>query len=792
MPLAEGSRVGPYVVAARIGVGGMGEVWRAHDERLGREVALKVLPDAFSRDDERVARFRAEARAASLLNHPNVVTVYDVGQDGGRVWLAMEFLEGPTLRELFDAGNLPLRRALRIASGIADGLAATHEKGIVHRDLKPENVVVTGDDVVKILDFGVARSSPLAASGRDETMPESAFHGTVGYMSPEQAAGESVDFRSDQFSFGTVLYELVTGERAWTKPTAAETLVAILREAPPAFAAAGASIPSNVRRILERCLAKDPASRFGSTRDLAADVRYLLEHSGDALGSSEAGLPAASGTRSGSPRAWRVATTALALVSAASLTAAVLVHLQSATPRPESLAVLPFENVAGDPADDYLVDGVTDSLIDRMSRLGPLRVMARATVFRYKGAKDARETGRRLGVAAVVTGSVARRGRRLVTSVEAVDVKTGARLWGKQYDRPLKDLVRLQAEIASDLSDGLGLKVSEPDRRFLARTGTESSEAYDLFLRGRYASLQDTEAGYFEAIRLFVAAAEKDPGFAEAHLRAADTYGEMASGGYLPPAEAWARSDEGARRALALDSGLTDARAALATRRAFLDWDFDGAERDFRELFDAPRPPVWHIRAFALLLWARGRSEEAIERIESARVLDSGNVVFTLASGDYRAQAGRLGEAVGLYRAAIEAEPEDPRAYFGLAAVFRSRRNATAAIENLRKAYELSGDKEGVRSLDLARTERDLDEAQLRVSRARLAELASLARTRYVSPLDLARLAALAGEKESAFAGLEAALAERSPGLVFLNVDRAWDAVRGDARFAVVVKRVGL
>jgi len=797
--LSAGTRLGPYEILSPLGAGGMGVVYRARDTRLGREVALKVLPDAFAADGERVARFHAEARAASLLNHPNVVTVYDVGREDGRAWLAMELLDGVTLRRLLDGGRSPLRRALQIAVQIADGLAATHAKGIVHRDLKPENVVVSDGGLVKVLDFGLAKTSPLAAAGSDETLSEAslgtapgAFLGTIGYMSPEQAAGESADFRSDQFSFGTILYELVTGERAWKRATPAETLVAILREEPAALACGEPSMPGPVQRIVERCLAKNPADRFASTRDLAEDVRYLLEHASEipAASSARRDVPALRG--GARPGATRVLLAAAALAVAAGLGVAVLALSRPANPAVESLAVLPFENGTKDAADDYLTDGLTESVIDRMSRLPPLRVMARATVFRFRNAKDPQEAGRRLGVGAVLAGTVWRRGDRLVISAEAVDVKTGARLWGNRYERPFADLVRVQAEIASDVSVALRLRLSDPEKKLLARHGTEDSEAYDLFLQARYASLQDTEAGYLESIRLFTASAEKDPNFAEAYLRAADTYGEMASDGYVRPAEAWARSDEGARRALALDPELSDARAALAARHAFFDWDFVGAEREFRALFDGPQPPVWHSRAFALLLWARGKTEEAIVQTERARQMDPGNVVFTVASGDYRAQAGRPAEAVGLYRAALEADPEDPRALFGLAAIFRSRGDAAGAIETLRKAFTLSGETAGVTALADAGTGQDYDAAQMAVARARLTEFRALAAERYVSPLDVARLEAIVGEKERAFASLDSALAERSAGLVFLNVDRAWDGIRNDARFAALVRRVGL
>ena len=286
MPLSAGSKIGPYEVVAPLGAGGMGEVWRARDPRLGRDVALKVLPDEMVRDADRVARFRAEARAASALNHPNIVAVYDIGEDGGRTYLAMELLEGTNLRQLLDGGRPPLPKALQISCQIAEGLAAAHARGIVHRDLKPENVMLTTDGVVKILDFGLAKASPLAASHGDDEPTMSAtpvtspgtLLGTVGYMSPEQASGNAVDFRSDQFSFGTILYELVTGRRAWKKATPAETLVAIMREDPPPLSSGDHLVPAAVCRIVERSLAKDPQDRYASTRDLAGDVRYLVDH----------------------------------------------------------------------------------------------------------------------------------------------------------------------------------------------------------------------------------------------------------------------------------------------------------------------------------------------------------------------------------------------------------------------------------------------------------------------------------------------------------------------------------
>ncbi|HKC26208.1 MAG TPA: serine/threonine-protein kinase, partial [Thermoanaerobaculia bacterium] len=508
MPLSEGSRIGPYEVVAPLGAGGMGEVWRARDPRLGRDVAIKVLPDETSRDAARVARFRAEARAASALNHLNIVTVYDIGEDDGRTYLSMELLEGASLRRLLEGGRLPLSKALHIAVQIADGLSAAHSKGIVHRDLKPENVILTTDNVAKILDFGLAKMSPLAASvGGDETTMSASLGtspgtllGTIGYMSPEQASGSAVDFRSDQFSFGTILYELVTGRRAWRKPTPAETLVAIMREDPPPLSSVEVPVPLPVRKVIGRCLAKSPEDRYVATRDLAQDLRFLAEQASDARWPSDLGLAVEHAAR---PRRRLAAPAFLAVLAVAALAAVGATLWGRLRPSAiDSLAVLPFENGTREPDSEYLSDGITESLIDRMSRVPALRVMARATVFRFKGSTDPQEAGRKLGVGAVLTGRISRRDGRLSISAELVDVRSGARLWGDKYDRPSADLLHVQDEIASDISNGLRLRLTEPEKRALSRHGTENTEAYELFLKARYFFYKDTEEGYLEAIRL--------------------------------------------------------------------------------------------------------------------------------------------------------------------------------------------------------------------------------------------------------------------------------------------------
>ncbi len=801
MPLREGSQIGPYEVVARLGAGGMGEVWRARDPRLGRDVALKVLPDEMVRDTGRVARFRAEARAASALNHPNIVTVYDIGEDGGRTYLSMELLEGVNLRQLLDGGGLPLSKALQIATQIADGLAAAHARGIVHRDLKPENVILTTDNMVKILDFGLAKTSPLAGfQGENEATMSAApgtepgtLLGTVGYMSPEQASGNLVDFRSDQFSFGTILYELVTGRRAWRKATPAESLVAIMREDPPLLSSGDSPIPARVRRVVGRCLAKSPDERYSATRDLARDVKYLADQTSGAVGPSDLGLALEPPPR---PKR-RLATPAvlglLALVAFVALGAGLWIRLRPGHAAIESLAILPFENETRQPDSDYLSDGITESLIDQMSRLPALKVMARATVFRFKGSTNPQEAGRKLGVGAVLTGRVSSREGRLSISAELVDVQTGARLWGDKYDRPFADLLHVQDAIASDISDGLRLRLSGPEKRAIGGHGTQNPEAYELFLKGRSFFYKDTEEGYLEARRLFNLAIEKDPKFADAYVWAATTYGVMAVDGYVAPADAWARQAEGARKALVILPGLPTARFALLATWFWFDWDWDRAEREFRELLAEPGAAgAVDFRVPALLYWSRGRTEEALAVMEKARRVDPGNLAYTITTADYLKKAGNLEKAAGLYRSVTEAEPSDPRALFGLAEVLRRQGDLTGAIVALRKAYELSGEEDDVKALATARTEKDYENAQIAVARLRLGDLEALAKERYVSPLDLARLEAEVGEREKAFAHLDAAFAERSSGLVLLKVDTAWDRIRDDTRFAALVRRVGI
>jgi len=797
--LVSGATIGPYRIDCLMGVGGMGEIYRARDTRLDRSVALKIISPALVGDLSHRRRFEKEARAASALNHPAIVTLYDIGESQGMSWIAMEWVEGKTLRQTLYNGSLSVPESLSISAQISAGLAAAHAKGIVHRDLKPDNVIVTADGHCKILDFGLARQTfvtTLEAGASDTatalptTTIEGAILGTVGYMSPEQATGRPVDFRADQFALGVICYEMLSGRRAFVRPSAVETLSAIIREEPVALASLRSDIPEELLAIVARCLAKHPNDRFPSTVDLSN--RFERLHARVISGES---VPAATAStvQMTTQSAWRIPRRGTAIITALAivLAGATWVRLHTSRTPIDSLAVLPFENASKDPNVEYLGEGLTDSLIDEMSLVPSLKVMARGTVFRFKGSIDPRAVGQQLGAGAVLTGSVARRGEQIAISAELIDTSTGVRLWGEKYNRASTELLDVQDSIASEIATRLGLHLSQPEKQALARHGTDNTQAYELFLKARFLVRDEVEENVLEGRRLYQQALEMDPRFVDAHLGLAATYAKSAVNGYQPPREAWAQAVAEIRTALELDPGNVLARAALATRRFYYDWDWADVEKEFRELSTNQRLLLGP-QAIAFFYWACGRPDESVALIERALRLDPGNLELRVMKADFLAQAGRLNEAIAGYRAIVVDEPMHPRALFGLADVLSRRGDLNGAIDAQRKAYQLTSEDVGVRALASARTEKDYQSAQIAVARARLDDYEALAKERYVSPLDLARLQAQVGDREKALASLAAAVAERSPMLVLLKVDRSWDRIRVDRRFAAIVREVGI
>jgi serine/threonine protein kinase/tetratricopeptide (TPR) repeat protein len=796
MSLSAGTRLGPYEVIAPLGAGGMGEVYRARDSRLDRDVAIKVLPEHLAGDPVALSRFEREAKAVAAISHPSILAIHDFGTEGGVTFAVTELLDGETLRGRLAGAALPWQEAVELAVAVADGLAAAHSRGIVHRDLKPENLFLTSDGRIKILDFGLARrektvSPPEQATAptvTQQTMPGTVM-GTVGYMSPEQVTGHAGDARSDIFSFGCVLYEMTTGVRTFSGRTGAETLSSILRDDPPDPRQSGRELPADVVRVILHCLKKEPDQRFQSARDLSFNLKAIL-----AGAITAPSLPRVT-TGSRALRSTAVAGAVVAVLLAAGLGIWSLRRDSggAAARAIGSLAVLPFANSSNDPEADYLSDGLTENLIDQMTRVRSLRVMARGTVFRFREAASPLETGRRLGVRAVLTGFVWRRGNGVSISAELIDTETGARLWGEKYDRPLADLLRVQDAIALAVADGLRLRLPEEEKRALSLHGTENSLAYELMLKARHFFQKTTEESNLEAKRLYEEAAKADPKFVEARLGISNTYSSMAINGWGRPLEVWPREAEEVAKVLALEPGNVLARAAVAHHRFYFDWDWSFCESEYRELgTDARVLRSEMFRPIGLYYWASGRSEESVALMERALRIDSGSLDSRLMRASFLGHAGKIGEAIAEYRSIAETDPSNSDPLYGMAGVLRRHGDVREAIGALQRAYSLSGEEDGAKALAGAKTGKDLDQVELAVARSRLADLQALAHDRYVSPLDLARLHAQVGKREEAFASLAAAFAERSSGLVFLKSDQAWDGIRDDPRFRVLVRRVGI
>jgi TolB-like protein/Tfp pilus assembly protein PilF len=797
--LRPGDRLGGrFEVADVLGAGGMGEVYRAHDLQLGREVAIKILPRAFAADPQRLARFERESRVLASLKHPNIAAIHSLEDVDGLRILVLELIEGQTLAERLSGGPVPVGAALAIAQQLAGALQAAHARGIVHRDLKPANVKLSPSGHVTLLDFGLAK----AGVGDDAALPAIAnaglettaglVIGTCGYMSPEQARGQPTDKRADIWAFGCILFELLAGRPVFQRATPSDTIAAVLEHTPD-WTSLPDGLPAAVRRLLRRCLEKDQNQRLHDIADARLDIDEALQ---DEAGDSAAGPAGAMRLR---PARGLLAVLLLAAAGMLGWWARALVtpaaSPAASAPRPSiaSLAVLPFENRRSDPGADYLGDEIAESLIGQMSRIPSLTVMARGTSFRFRGAADARGAGQALDVGAVLSGTVARRGDQLIISAELLDVRSGARLWGDTFDRPFADILQVQDRIAAEIAAGLGLHLSAGDQRLLAGQGTGSSRAFDLVMKARHVLQEASEEGDLEARRLFEQAVESDPSFVEAHLGIAATYVRSAGAGFSPPGEALARADDAVARALALDPGNVRARAIRGVLLHQRDWNWPAAERELTRVRADPR--LFYGTQYhgpAMFFWSIGRPDESAAILERALKTDPGNLESRVMLCDFVKEAGRLDEALRCYRGLIESIPTDSRPWFGLAEILRRRADLSGAIEALRSAYQAAGETDAASRLATARTEEDYRSAELSVVRAQLDDLRALARERYVSPVDLARLHARLGARESAFRELGRALAERSPMLVFLKVDRAYDPIRHDPRFATLVRQVGI
>jgi serine/threonine-protein kinase len=744
----------------------MGEVYRARDTRLDRDVAIKVLPESIQADSQALARFEREAKLVAALSHPNILAIHDVGSDAGVSYAVTELLEGEALRDRMSAAAVPLRKATHYARQIARGLAAAHARGIVHRDLKPENVFVTVDGVVKILDFGLAkRDAPGAVAGANEaptlarTMPGTIL-GTVGYMSPEQVRGETADHRTDVFSFGCVLYELLFGEAPFRAETDVETMTGILREDPPALRRKGA-VPGELVRVVARCLEKKPEERFQSASDLAFVLAMFEE--------AEAPEPGKEAPVSGSRPA--AATPSRHTISDSS-------HA--------SIAVLPFRNMSPDKENEYFSDGITEEIINALTKVEALRVASRTSAFAFKGRdEDIRKIGEQLGVRAVLEGSVRRSGSRLRVSAELVNVADGYHLWSDRYDREMSDIFAIQDEIALAIANTLKVRLLATDEGALVSRATEDFEAYNHYLKGKYFFNRRVPR---QAIAEFEQAIARDPEYAPAYTGLADAYCIFGFYGGIPTLDAFAKARAAASRAQEIDPDSPEVHVALGLVEHYFGWDFEREDREFSRAIElAPRSAA----AYSWLSLKRsflGDPVDARRLALKARELEplSPNVQTNVAWTYFVER--RYGEAERELSRALELDPDAlyPLWASGLnlqlmgehdrsvaafeKAVALTERAQTFYVALLGGAYGAAG--------RTAEARRVLEELRERSTRE------------YVAPYHLAFVHVALGEDEAAIAALNAAYEERNALAWWPRSSPVFDPLRSSPRFQRVLEKI--
>jgi serine/threonine-protein kinase len=753
--LQPGKSLAHFRVVSPLGAGGMGEVYLAEDARLGRRVALKVLTERASADEDRLRRFEFEARTVATLNHPNILTVYDVGSADGVRFIATEYVNGETLRARISAGQVPAPQAIDIVLQVAGALAAAHEAGIVHRDLKPENVMIRADGYVKVLDFGLAKlfeaSSNLATDPGEnlhtETTPGTIL-GTYSYMSPEQGRGQPVDHRSDLFSLGVIFYETLTGTRPFAGSSMIDVLLAIVSTEPPPVSKT-APVPPSIDRFVARSLRKSPADRFQSAAEMMAELRVLSRQAEAAVKLSMGPPISAPAPRLQEPETFR--RTAIGKRQDSSV---------------GSVAVLPLTNVNQEEDLEYLSDGLTDSLINNLSLVPQLRVLARSTVFKYKTERiDPIEVGHTLGVQAVLTGRVSRRADRLVVGAELVNVSQGTQIWGAQITRPQSDVFSLQDEISREISEALRQRlaiVEAPNRE--AATAPKAA-AYQMFLKGLYFLNKRTPAAMRKAIEHFDQVVHADPGYAPAHAALADCHSLLAT--YSASAALIDSATRSARRALEIDETLAEAHASLAFIKFRFDLDWPGAELEFKRALSL-NPNLAQARHwYAMFLAARRRFDEALHEIERARQLDPLSLVVQCGIARILHFAGRYAEAEAEFKRLLELDPSFVRARLDLTMTLF----ATGRYREAREGLEGSD----WSALDSFRRMFAGVAAAKAGDVAAAREAFVVLQERYgegvIGPDQIAPLAAALGENEEAFRLLEEAIRGKSAILAYINVE---------------------
>jgi len=782
---AAGTRIAHYVVEERLGSGGNGEVHLARDIRLGRRIALKLLDGAIADDGASRARFLREARMASAISHPHVCAVYEVGEADGRLFIAMQYVQGETLRRRIDGHPLAFDDLHSIALQVTEALAAAHALGIVHHDVKSCNIMITPQSQAMVLDFGLARMcepGELAMHGR-ATLPSAVF-GTPASMSPEQARGGAVDHRSDIFSFGVVLYEMATGQMPFRGDSPADVVNAVLHTQPVPVAGLNAALPARVSGVIERALAKDPADRYQSIGDLRADLRDIAD---------DGAVP-----RAASRVASRVRAIALALAALISVSGLVFstwparrpVEVVNATRRGRSIAVLPFKSLVPTERNEALELGMADTLIANLGAIPELEVRPISAVRDYGGLRqDALAAGREQRVDAVVDGGIQTSGDRVRVTVRLLNVADGRQLWAARFEETLTNIFALQDTVAERVSAALIVGLSANRAPTRAKRHVADVEAYQLYLLGRYHLMRLTDDGFSRALHYFEQAVARDPAYALAHAGVAKAYVSLSGFNAIPPQEGLPKARQAAEAALRLDDGLADAHAALADSIFLHEWNWSAAEREYMRALELnPGDPHTHM-AYGFYLGAMGRHDEAIR--ESTRAVDLDPLSPTLIAGlgDVLYIARRHEEAGVQFRRALAMDPNFGYGHWALGRTLLEQRRYGPAAEALRRSIPLSGDSPD-ETAELARAYALAGKRNEALSL--LARLTRLSTRRYVAPTTFAVLHAALGEKELAFAWLARAREQRDFLLVLAAVEPMFDPLRGDARFTAMLASMKL